>query len=95
MGGGSSNAVFKIDRYAPGFVGFAGKDLTPGDPVERYPSLGDLDEDCDVDLADLALFLAVYDTCAGDPAHDPGADLDGSGCVDLTDLATLLAGYGT
>jgi hypothetical protein len=48
-----------------------------------------------VDLADLAILLAAYDTCDGDPFYDPAADLDDSGCVDLADLATLLAVYGT
>ena len=55
---------------------------------------GDIDGDGDVDLADLALLLAAYNTCAGDPNFDPAADLDGSGCVDLSDLAILLAHYG-
>jgi hypothetical protein len=30
----SSNVVFKIERYPSAFPGFAGKDLTPGDPIE-------------------------------------------------------------
>lgn len=56
---------------------------------------GDLDGDCDVDLADLAKLLAAYDTCAGDQVHDPVADIDTNGCVDLADLAILLTAYGT
>jgi hypothetical protein len=56
---------------------------------------GDIDGDGDVDLADLAILLAAYDTCAGDPFFNPAADLDDSGCVDLADLAILLAAYGT
>ena len=56
---------------------------------------GDLDGDGSVGLADLALLLAAYDTCDGDPFYDPAADLDASGCVGLADLATLLAVYGT
>ena len=59
------------------------------------PIPGDLDNDGDVDLNDLAALLAVYGTCAGDATYDPAADLDGSGCIDLPDLATLLAHYGT
>jgi len=31
-----ANTVFKIHRYTPDFPGFEGKDLTPGDPVEKY-----------------------------------------------------------
>ena len=30
------NAVFKVERYAPDFAGFTGRDLTPGGPVELY-----------------------------------------------------------
>ena len=56
--------------------------------------LGDLDDDGDVDLADLAALLAAYGTCVGDPGYNPDADLDGDGCVDLADLAALLSNYG-
>jgi hypothetical protein len=56
---------------------------------------GDLDGDCDVDLADLAKLLAGYDTCAGDQLYDPVADIDTNGCVDLADLAIVLSAYGT
>ena len=31
------NRVFRAYRYAPEYAGFAGRILTPGDPVERYP----------------------------------------------------------
>ncbi len=57
-----------------------------------YP--GDVDGDHDVDLTDLSLLLAAYNTCAGDAAYDPAADFDESGCVDLADLSVLLSYYG-
>ncbi|MFQ5807547.1 MAG: hypothetical protein ACE5I3_13960 [Phycisphaerae bacterium] len=54
--------------------------------------VGDLDGDCDVDLADLSILLSNYGTSSG---ADPGdGDLDGDGDVDLMDLAQLLASYG-
>lgn len=53
----------------------------------------DLDGDGDVDLADLAILLAAYGTCAGDAGYLPEADFDESGCIDLGDLAELLAHY--
>jgi hypothetical protein len=34
-GGGSGNAVFRAYRFAPDFPGLAGKDLTPGKPLEE------------------------------------------------------------
>jgi len=54
------------------------------------PCYGDLDNDRDVDLSDLAALLANYgesETCDG--------DLNCDGSVDLADLAALLAVYGT
>jgi len=59
------------------------------------PVAGDIDGDGDVDLGDLAILLAAYNTCAGDAAYEPAADLDASGCVDLADLSVLLSHYGT
>ncbi len=35
---GSKNMVFKIRRYAPTYAGFTGRDLSPGEPIERYPT---------------------------------------------------------
>ena len=32
----SNSGVFKARRYSPGYPGLAGKDLTPGDPVELF-----------------------------------------------------------
>lgn len=54
------------------------------------PCLGDLDGDGDVDIADLALFLASF----GGPPLVPCADLNGDGIVDLLDLAIMLSLFG-
>jgi Arylsulfotransferase (ASST) len=32
------NEVFKVRRYAPDYPAFTGKDMTPGDFIERYPT---------------------------------------------------------
>ncbi len=53
----------------------------------------DLDNDGDVDLADLAQLLAHYGMTGG--AQYTDGDLDGDDDVDLADLAALLAVYGT
>ncbi len=54
---------------------------------------GDLDGDCEVGLADLAILLASYGAI-GDATYYDG-DLNQNGDVDLADLAELLAVYGT
>ena len=54
---------------------------------------GDLDDDNDVDLADLAQLLGSYGETSGMTYHD--GDLDTDGDVDLADLAELLGAYGT
>lgn len=35
---GQENTVFRAYRYAPEYPAFAGKNLTPGDPIEKYPT---------------------------------------------------------
>ena len=35
---GQENTVFRSPRYAPDYAGLAGKDLTPGAPIEKYPT---------------------------------------------------------
>ncbi|RMF79844.1 MAG: hypothetical protein D6744_08785, partial [Planctomycetota bacterium] len=50
---------------------------------------GDLNNDCAVDLTDLALLLADFDCNGGGCA----GDVDGDGDTDLTDLAVLLANF--
>ena len=57
------------------------------------PCIGDLDNDRDVGLADLAQLLGHYGMTSG-AGHDEG-DLDCDGDVDLADLAALLSVYGT
>lgn len=66
-----------------------------GDFVLCPVPVGDVDDDGDVDLADLAALLASYDACDGDPNYNPAADFDFDGCVTLSDLAALLGVFGT
>lgn len=55
--------------------------------------LGDLDEDGDIDISDLAILLAGFGTPSG--AHWGLGDIDGDGDVDLQDMATLLGNFGS
>ncbi|RMF83042.1 MAG: hypothetical protein D6744_05430, partial [Planctomycetota bacterium] len=50
--------------------------------------LGDLDEDCDVDLTDLAVLLSNFEKVNPLPSE---GDIDRDNDVDLTDLAILLS----
>lgn len=54
--------------------------------------VGDVDLDCDVDLADLAQLLGNYNTTSGMTWAE--GDLDGDGAVGIADLASLLGNYG-
>ena len=38
--GGQTNRVYRAYRYAPDYPGLQGLDLTPGEPIELYPPLG-------------------------------------------------------
>ena len=53
----------------------------------------DLDSDCDVDAADLALLLGSWGQGSGCPPYLP-ADLDQDCDVDASDLALLLGSWG-
>jgi hypothetical protein len=57
-------------------------------------SPGDINGDGSVNLADLALLLASFGQCFGDPGFLANADVDGDNCVSLADLAILLAHFG-
>jgi hypothetical protein len=61
--------------------------------VEDEFCFGDLDDDGEIGLSDLAALLANYGQASG-MAYEDG-DLDDDGDVDLADLAALLAVYGT
>ena len=54
--------------------------------------VGDLDDDGDIDIADLAQLLANYGMSGMEPKD---GDLDDDGDVDIADLAMLLSVYGT
>jgi formylglycine-generating enzyme required for sulfatase activity len=92
--GEQMNAVFRTYRYAPDYPGLAGRDLTPGDPIELcfaliYP--GNIDGDCDIDLTDLAILAQqwLHANCG----LCNRADFTGDGRVDFADLAVFGANW--
>ncbi len=56
---------------------------------------GDVNNDGNRDLSDLAGLLASFGTVSGDPGYDPNADFDNNGAIELADLAGLLSVFGT
>lgn len=60
--------------------------------------VGDLNGDKVVDQADLALLLAAFETCPGDPGYNVAANLafygPGGDCINQSDLGVLLSVYG-
>jgi subtilisin family serine protease len=77
-----------IDALNPGFGGLIGPRLDLA-ALLQADIPGDLDNDSDVDLQDLAFLLADYSVTGARPA-----DIDGDGIVTLQDLAYLLANFG-
>lgn len=57
------NATFRVQRYAPDFAGFTGKDMTPGDPLEINP----IESTCEVTSIEEAYLL--YPNPASDEVH--------------------------
>jgi len=55
---------------------------------------GDLNDDCMVDLSDLGILLAAWDSQPGDSHWDPRADINDDDHVDYSDLGILLANWG-
>ena len=64
-----------------------------GGAVDPCSLPGDLDNDRDVDLTDLATLLANFGTQSGGTPAD--GDVDGDTDVDLSDLSSLLANFGS
>jgi hypothetical protein len=101
----SANYFDGDDEYAADYFDGAGYHIRPeqqdvafvlwGEPASGCPrpgcEPGDIDGDCDIDLADLGTLLAHYGETGAGP--DQG-DLNGDTNVDLADLALLLAVYG-
>ena len=61
-------------------------------PERSVPCPGDLDDDYDIDIADLATLLSHYGETGA--SYEDG-DLNGDGNVNVQDLAALLSVYGT
>jgi len=85
----NQNRCFHAPRYQPDFVGFKGKDLTPGDVLELYPCPGDVDCDGSSGFSDTLAILSNWGPCGVCPE-----DIDHDGNVGFNDLLLHLANYG-
>lgn len=101
QGDGFSASCFRTNRYAPDYLGFAGRVLVPSLPIERYPTPGDFDADGDVDLVDFACFTDLFSgECVGvcaEPqfmnASGYYGDFDADGDIDCDDRLSFEAVY--
>jgi uncharacterized lipoprotein YddW (UPF0748 family) len=55
---------------------------------------GDLDCDCDVDVADIMLVASHWHSSVGDEGYDPAYDLDDDGDVDIVDIMQVAVHWG-
>ena len=56
--------------------------------------LGDVNNDCKVDIFDLAIVGLAYGSKQGDTNWNPNADVNNDSKVDIFDLATVGLNYG-
>jgi hypothetical protein len=55
---------------------------------------GDLDCDCEVDIADIMLVASRWHTAVGDPDFNPDYDLDDDGDIDIVDIMLVAVHWG-
>lgn len=60
--------------------------------VSRYPY--DIDDDGDVDIVDIQLVAARWNTKKGDAKYDPFCDIDGDRDIDVVDIQRVAAHWG-
>ena len=60
----------------------------------EFTLLGDLDHDCDVDIADIMLVAARWHTAVGDPDYFAAYDLDDNGRIDIVDIMLVAVHWG-
>ncbi len=96
----SDNTVFRVHRFDASAPQLAGLDLTPGDPIEGYPTLGDFDSSGAILMLDHDCFSAVFTgPCPTAPCPDTiygsamafYGDFDSDGDVDCDDWDSFVS----
>ena len=62
--------------------------------LETCPLFGDLDCDCDVDVADIMMVASRWSCQLGDECYDAHCDLDGDGDIDIVDCMQVAVHWG-
>jgi hypothetical protein len=62
--------------------------------ADEFTLYGDLDYDCNVDIADIMLVAARWHTAAGDSDYVAAYDLDGDGDIDIVDIMLVAVHWG-
>jgi hypothetical protein len=62
--------------------------------ANEFTFVGDLDHDCDVDIADVMLVASRWHTAVGDDNYDPACDLNQDGEIDIVDIMLVAVHWG-
>jgi hypothetical protein len=62
--------------------------------ADEFTFVGDLDHDCDVDIADIMLVASHWHTAEGDPDFNPTYDLDDDDEIDIVDIMMVAVHWG-
>ena len=92
---GMANASLMADLVHPnveGYMMMAENWFQVLNPPCNLP--GDLDCDCDVDIADIMLVASRWHSSAGDDDYDPAYDLDDDGDIDIVDIMLVAVHWG-
>jgi hypothetical protein len=68
----AGNVIFRADKYLPDFPGFAGRDMTPGNPIELNP----VPNECDVTILNKNDYSSDYN-----PYPNPSGDMINFPCI--------------
>ena len=110
LGGGFASLLFSVDTttVAPQVLaaavtihtsdenipGSTNSSVTFNWQVRLRTILGDVNDDCEVNLLDLTSMLGTFGSCFGDGNYIRDCDVTNNGCIELDDLTTLLGDFG-
>ncbi|MFQ5855700.1 MAG: hypothetical protein ACE5LU_08680 [Anaerolineae bacterium] len=92
-------ATYKVTASHPGYLSSEDNSvqcLADQTTVMPHTTLlgGDANNDKAINLFDLVIVAAAFNTCPGDPGYDSRADINETGCADIFDLVLVGINYG-